>query len=676
MAQLNPQQQQAIKKIDGPLLVLAGAGSGKTRVIIEKIAYLIEHCGYLPQHILAVTFTNKAAKEMKSRLSSRLTQQQNRRLKISTFHTYGLNLLKKYGQKLGLRTNFSLFDSQDSLALIHDIAYQQFQSTKQTAIALQQQISMWKNARLLPNQINEHNTPTDMQQAQSVYEAYQYYLNAYNAVDFDDLILLPTQLFEQFPEIQENCQKQARYILIDEYQDTNESQYQLFKQLVSKRQHFTVVGDDDQSIYTWRGARPENMATLKQHYPTLTVIKLEQNYRSSGMILQATNQLIAQNPHLFEKRLWSDLGQGTPIRVMYTQDEKDEAHQISTDLIAHHVNHQTRYGDYAILVRSNHQIFLLERFFQQYKIPYVLSGGRSFFSKMEIKDILAYCKLLTNPTDDRAFLRVINTPRREIGAKTIQTLTDYAHQRQCSLWQSIDEFGLKHYLAQPTIEKLSHFKQLIHQHQYQFQCCQHPSEQKQQLLSLVQGIDYYQWLVDNSTSIAQANRRFDQIQDLLSWLVESKNTTDQSPLDRLADTINRLLLVDMLDQDDLAEQHDQVHILTVHAAKGLEYPNVYIMGFEEGIFPHQQSIEDACVQEERRLAYVAMTRARYRLTLTLTQTRKRFNEVIKSLPSRFLEELPFECLQTFGKTPTTESQRQATAKTHLAQLKKQFGQST
>ncbi len=667
MHKLNPEQQQAVKYISGPLLVLAGAGSGKTRVITEKIAYLIQTCHYSASSILAVTFTNKTAKEMKTRVLSRLENDNTRGLCISTFHNLGLNLLRKHHAKLGYKANFTLFDEQDSLTLIHEIAYSAFQVTKQVAAEIKHQISLWKNALLTPDQVNLSTKNSNIKQAHEIYIQYQRYLKAYNAVDFDDLIFIPVQLLQTHSEVAEYWSNKLHYVLIDEYQDTNESQYQLMQLLVARRKQFTVVGDDDQSIYAWRGARPENLFALQQDYPTLKVIKLEQNYRSSGRILHAANTLIGNNPHLFNKKLWSVHNYGEPIRVLITKNEEDEAQRIASEIMTHKIKNNTYFKDYAVLIRGNHQSFLLERYFQLYKIPYAISGGSSFFAKTEIKDVLAYFKLLINSNDDCAFLRIINTPRREIGPSTLEKLGQYASRRQIALFDAITEIGLENELKPIALHKLKQFHQFICHYQ---QKIKHPDTLRQSLISLMTDIHYEQWLIDNASSLQQAEKRFKNILDLIDWITE-KPQDDEKEL-YFAEIINRMLLLDIIDRQQEQKQDEKVQILTVHASKGLEYPHVYIMGVEEGLLPHQQSIDDDFIEEERRLAYVAITRAKYTLTLTLTKARKKFGESIVSYPSRFLDELPQDDLSWSGKSESNHQERKDIAKSNLATLKNRF----
>ena len=668
MHMLNPEQRKAMRYIDGPLLVLAGAGSGKTRVIVEKIAYLIDTCGYAPSDILTVTFTNKSAKEMKSRVVKRLQNTRTRNLRISTFHTFGLNLLKKHHELLGYKKNFSLFDESDALSVINEIATQSFQADKQMAKVIKHQISLWKNNLCTPEAIVLQQDDIQQKQCHEVYCQYQKTLKAYNAIDLDDLIAMPVQLLAQYPDIQQYWQQKFRYILVDEYQDTNASQYKLLQLLVSGRRQFTVVGDDDQSIYAWRGAKPQNLSALQQDYPSLKVIKLEQNYRSSGRILHAANTLIDHNPHLFSKKLWSQGQYGDSIRIISTADEDDESQRVASEILSHKLHHNTAFKDYAILIRGNYQAFLLERYFQLYKIPYAISGAASFFSKMEIKDLLAYCKLMFNPEDDAAFLRVINTPRREIGSATLTDLAEYAQKRDIPLFYAIAEICLQSHLQQNAIVKLKKFHDFIRAYQAQISSA-NQSQISAILFNFLDDIKYKNWLKDNASSPQQAEKRFENIAQLIGWI--GNNDDDSEGFD-FAKTINRMLLIEIIEQEEDKKDDNKVQILTIHAAKGLEFNHVYLMGVEEGILPHQQSIDSDDIEEERRLVYVAMTRAKYTLSLTLTKARKKFGEMLTSTPSRFIDELPEDDITWLGRAPKSQKDRQNIAKTNIAALKKRF----
>ena len=417
---LNSQQQQAVEYVSGPCLVLAGAGSGKTRVIINKIAHLIEHCGYLPKQIAAVTFTNKAAREMKERVAHSIGKDKSKGLIVSTFHTLGFDIIKREYQALGFKSNMTLFDEHDQLALLKELTADLLQEDKDLLRELITVISNWKNDLVSPKQAYSLAKDAKYQTFAKCYERYAMQIRAYNALDFDDLIMLPTLLFKQNEEIRTKWQEKIRYLLVDEYQDTNTSQYELIKLLVGERARFTVVGDDDQSIYSWRGARPQNMVRLRDDFPRLQVIKLEQNYRSTYRILHCANILIDNNEHVFDKKLFSNLGEGEKLQVIEAKNEEHEAERIVAELIAHRFSRKTKFKDYAILYRGNHQSRLLEKVLMQNRIPYKISGGTSFFSRAEIKAMMAYLRLVVNQDDDAAFLRIVNTPKREIGTATLQ----------------------------------------------------------------------------------------------------------------------------------------------------------------------------------------------------------------------------------------------------------------
>ncbi|MBV2205961.1 MAG: UvrD-helicase domain-containing protein, partial [Pseudomonas sp.] len=441
MSRLNPRQQEAVNYVGGPMLVLAGAGSGKTSVITRKIAYLIQQCGIRAQCIVAVTFTNKAAREMKERVSSLLRGGEGKGLTVSTFHNLGLNIIRKEYVHLGYKPGFSIFDEGDIKALLSDIMQKEY-AGDDGVDEIKHYIGSWKNDLVTPEEALASARNPKEQTAAVVYTHYQRTLKAYNAVDFDDLIMQPVKLFQDHPEVLEKWRNKVRYMLVDEYQDTNASQYLLVKLLVQQRAHFTVVGDDDQSIYAWRGARPENLMQLKEDFPSLKVVMLEQNYRSTSRILKCANVLISNNPHAFEKQLWSEMGHGDPIRVIRCRNEEAEAERVAMEILTLHLRTQRPYSDFAILYRGNYQAKLIELKLQHHQIPYRLSGGTSFFSRQEVKDLMSYFRLLVNPDDDNAFLRVINVPRREIGSTTLEKLGNYATARKISMYAACDEIGL------------------------------------------------------------------------------------------------------------------------------------------------------------------------------------------------------------------------------------------
>jgi ATP-dependent DNA helicase Rep len=661
---LNAPQRAAVRYLDGPLLVLAGAGSGKTRLITHKIAHLIKECGIAPQHIAAVTFTNKAAREMRARVAALLGNKKPDGLRVSTFHSLGLNILRRETAALGYRPNFSILDSDDSTGLVRDLLRKEFSDDTQVN-AVHWQISNWKNAMIDSEQaVALADGDAVKALAAGLYAQYQRHLKAYNAVDFDDLIFLPVSLFKQRPDILDAWQNRIRYLLVDEYQDTNTGQYQLVRTLTGPRGALTAVGDDDQSIYAWRGAQPENLGLLQQDFPHLKVIKLEQNYRSTGRILKAANHLIANNPHAFEKKLWCELGYGDPIQVIETRSDEHEAEVVVSEILSHKFKHRTDFRDYAILYRGNHQAKLFEKSLREQRIPYYLSGGASFFSHAEVKDLMAYLRLLVNPDDDSAFLRVVNVPRRELGPTTVEKLADYAGGRGISLFAACFELGLKTQLPERAASRLEQFAQWLVDLGDRGQ----RGDPVAAVRDLIAGANYEQWLRDNSKDEKTAERRSANIWELVTWMqrVAEQTTEDKT----LADLVAHMSLMDMLDRDDEDEKADCVHLLTLHAAKGLEFPHVYLAGMEESLLPHRTSIEADDIEEERRLAYVGITRARKTLTFTYAAKRKRGGEMVAREPSRFLAELPADDLHWQGGSREVDPmQKQERGQAHLANLR-------
>ncbi|WP_312341523.1 DNA helicase Rep [Stutzerimonas nitrititolerans] len=643
MSRLNPRQQEAVNYVGGPMLVLAGAGSGKTSVITRKIAYLIQQCGIRAQYIVAVTFTNKAAREMKERVSSLLRGGEGRGLTVSTFHNLGLNIIRKEYAKLGYKPGFSIFDEGDIKALLTDIMQKEY-AGDDGVDEIKGYIGSWKNDLITPEQaLAEARNPKE-QTAAIVYTHYQRTLKAYNAVDFDDLIMQPVKLFQDHPEVLEKWRNRVRYMLVDEYQDTNASQYLLVKLLVQERAHFTVVGDDDQSIYAWRGARPENLMQLKEDFPSLKVVMLEQNYRSTSRILRCANVLIANNPHAFEKQLWSEMGHGDPIRVIRCRNEEAEAERVAMEILTLHLKTQRPYSDFAILYRGNYQAKLIELKLQHHQIPYRLSGGTSFFGRQEVKDLMSYFRLLVNPDDDNAFLRVINVPRREIGSTTLEKLGNYATARKISMYAACDEIGLGELMDSRFTDRLSRFKHYMDN--LRQQCAQH--DPIAALRSMVMDIDYETWVRSQTSSDKAADFRMSNVWFLIDALKNTLERDEEGEM-TIEEAIAKLVLRDMLErQQEEEEGAEGVQMMTLHASKGLEFPYVFIMGVEEEILPHRSSIEADTIEEERRLAYVGITRARQNLAMTFAAKRKQYGEIIECMPSRFLDELPPEDLEWEG----------------------------
>ncbi|NRD75759.1 DNA helicase Rep [Shewanella sp. VB17] len=666
---LNTGQNDAVHYVSGPCLVLAGAGSGKTRVIINKIAYLVQKCGYQARTIAAVTFTNKAAREMKERVAKSMGRQEARGLWISTFHTLGLEIIKREHKVIGLKPGFSLFDDQDSLALLKELTEDEFDGDKDLLKNLMSAISNWKGDLVVPDKALKIAKDKQSQDFAILYQRYAKHLKAYNALDFDDLILIPTLLLRHNKEVRDRWQQRIQYMLVDEYQDTNTSQYELVKLLVGERARFTVVGDDDQSIYSWRGAKPQNLVLLGTDFPKLKLIKLEQNYRSSQRILRAANILIANNPHVYDKTLYSELAYGEPLRVLIAANEGQEAERVIAEMIRHKFMGKTQFGDYAILYRGNHQSRLLERALMTNRIPYKLSGGTSFFGRAEIKDIMAYLRLVVNPDDDNAFLRVVNLPKRGIGPSTLERLGSYANERHISMFEAIFEAELNHHLTPAAMGALYQFGQFVIDTSEKAT----RGDPVDAVKHLIRSINYEDYLYETSTSAKAAEMRMKNISELYRWVTEMLQGDELDEGMTLAEVVTRLTLRDMMERNNEDEGGDQVQLMTLHASKGLEFPYVFIVGTEERILPHQSSIDEGNVEEERRLAYVGITRAQRELWFVLCRERRQFGETMRCEPSRFLMELPQDDLIWENrKQVQSEEQRQHTGKSNIANLRDMF----
>ncbi|MGT2612563.1 DNA helicase Rep [Acinetobacter baumannii] len=648
-SQLNNKQEEAMKYTQGPLLVLAGAGSGKTSVITRKIAYLVQHCRIPAHRITAMTFTNKAAREMKERVTKLLSREEAKGLSVSTFHTFGLNLLRLELKNLPLKANFSILDADDCKRILMDLMHRDNLSgaeSKELIAKAMKKISDWKNDLILPEQAHSTcETPEDVQFAH-LYQLYERNLRAYNAVDFDDLIVMPTRLLQENAEVRDKWQNRVRYLLVDEYQDTNTAQYILVKLLVGVMGQFTAVGDDDQSIYAWRGAKPENMALLKQDFPNLHIIKLEQNYRSTSRILKAANCVIQNNPHIFDKKLWSDKGHGEFIRIITCRNDDDEAERVVKDLLTHKLMNGKNWKDYAVLYRGNFQARVLETQLRQMQIPYKLSGGTSFFARAEIKDVMSYLRLIINPEDDSAFLRIINTPKRAIGPVTLEKLGLFAQENNLSLLGASSDQRLSMVLPKKAETQLHEFADFISTFTRELLEDDEPVPKVRQMMNEAGYIDYIR---EQSATPAQEKSKLDNIENLFSSIQNLINRAEDVDEKNIESVIRKLVLLDMLEQQQEEEDTDKVNLLTLHAAKGLEFPYVYIMGLEEELLPHKNSIAAETIEEERRLMYVGITRARQGLTLTLAEQRKNGGQMKQMTPSRFLDELPQDELEWLGR---------------------------
>lgn len=663
MVRLNSEQSDAVSHLDGPLLVLAGAGSGKTGVITRKIARLLGQPARANSEVMAVTFTNKAAREMRDRVHALVGGRMVRPPWISTFHSLGLRLLQQESRTVGLKPGFSIFDTGDGRTLLRELTRQETGVGDVEVQHLQQRISALKSELISPAAALSAADDEDALRAARLYADYERHLRAYNAVDFDDLIALPVRLLGEDSVLCERWQNRVQHLLVDEYQDTNAAQYQMLKWLVGPMAHFTVVGDDDQSIYAWRGARPENLQRLQEDFPRLRVIKLEQNYRSTGYILKAANTLIAQNEHLFEKRLWSRLGDGERLRILACEDADDEVRRVVGELLQHRLRNRTRYGDYAILYRSNHQARPFERALREHQVPYRITGGSSFFEAAEVRDLLAYLRLLKNPDDDAAFLRIVNVPRREIGAGTLEKLAGYAQSRRVSLLTAAGEFGLLQRLPERAAERLRTFAEWM----TRMQRVAHEEDAPTCLKRLLEGIDYLSWLAESEKNSRAVEKRQKNVRELVDWFARLQTRwEEEATLERL---LAHISLVGMLDRQDEADA-DEVQLLTLHSAKGLEFDHVYLVGMEEELLPHRNSLDAGTLEEERRLAYVGITRARRTLALTYAARRRIGGEDTDREPSRFLSELPSEVLD--WERPSADGDpaaRQARGRAHLEALR-------
>ncbi len=670
---LNTPQREAVQYMDGPCLVLAGAGSGKTRVITQKIAFLIESCGYEAKHIAALTFTNKAALEMRERIAKLLKEPKAaKQLTVSTFHSLGVHILRREAASLGLKDRFSIMDSDDCFSIVQDLS-----ATTDKAVIrrMQNAMSLWKNTLQTPEQALQHAQDEEQAQAARVYRNYVATLSSYQAVDFDDLIRLPVELFRQDESARERWQRKLRYLLLDEYQDTNTCQYELVKLLVTglgKKPMFTAVGDDDQAIYAWRGATVENLKTLQTDFSDLKLIKLEQNYRSSTRILQAANAVIANNPKLFEKALWSEHGLGDPVKVMAMEDEEAEADQVVIMLSAHKFERRAKFSDYAILYRGNHQARVFEKALRRERIPYVMSGGQSFFDRAEIKDIISYLRLVANGDDDPAFIRAVTTPKRGIGQVTLEALGSFAGQWQCSLFEAVVKGGIEAKLTDRQLGPLREFCDFINQLEARASrvgAAGSGENAAAVLDDMMKEINYEAYLYDTFDDV-QAQNKWQNVLDFTGWLKEKgtggREGTD--PEKSLLELTQMVALMSMLEGRD--EEPDAVRLSTLHAAKGLEFGHVFMVGVEEGILPHKGDPDAPAdsiatrIEEERRLMYVGITRAQRTLHLSWCKKRKRARDSVPCEVSRFVKEM---CLDQDEASPAEIDAQ--TPQNRLANLK-------
>ena len=640
--QLNPRQKEALLHVSGPLLVLAGAGSGKTSVITQKIAHLINECNIPAERITAMTFTNKAAREMKGRVQKLLPSEKTRGLSISTFHHFGLQFLRYELLHTPLKGNFSIMDSDDSKRLLAELMVRDNLSGAERGDLLSLAIKMisdWKNDLIEPKDASQTIDKQEDLIFAHLYELYERHLRAYNAVDFDDLIVLPVKILRENAQVRQKWQNRIRYLLVDEYQDTNTAQYELVKLLTGVQARFTVVGDDDQSIYAWRGAKPENMQLLKQDFPHLTVVKLEQNYRSTNRILSAANSVITNNEHIFEKQLWSDKGHGEKIRVLTCTDDTSEAQRVAKEILTHRIRRSGTWEQYAVLYRSNFQARALEAELRSLQIPYKLSGGTSFFARTEIKDVMSYLRIILNPDDDTAFLRIINTPKRGIGSASLEKLGLFAQEYSISLLSACSHAGLKNALGAKAANTLQDFSEFVERFTRDLYENTDPIPLIRQMIEETGYLDY---IKGDSKTPQQEKNRLDNIESLYSSINSMINRAEDDDEKTIDAVIRKLVLLDMLEQQQEEANTNKVNLMTLHAAKGLEFDYVYIIGVEEDILPHRNSLDDDGIEEERRLMYVGITRAKHELTLMVAKKRRSGKDFRQTTPSRFLDELPSE----------------------------------
>ncbi|PSD26380.1 ATP-dependent DNA helicase Rep [Stenotrophomonas maltophilia] len=624
-----------------PCWCSAGAGSGKTRVIVEKIAHLIGSGRYPARRIAAITFTNKSAKEMRERVAKRLREQDADEVTICTFHALGLKFLQIEHAAVGLKRGFSIFDADDAAAQIKDLMH----GAKPDDIEdMKNLVSRAKNAGLSPEQAMAAARSNREKEAASVYERYQLRLTAFNAVDFDDLIRLPVQILEENPEIALAWRERIGYLLVDECQDTNDAQYRLLKQLAGEKGNFTCVGDDDQSIYAWRGANPENLQQMGRDYPTLEIIKLEQNYRCSNRVLRAANALIANNPHEHLKKLWSDQADGERIRVWECRNSEHEAEKVAAEIAFVAQSRNVPWSDFCILFRGNFQSRPLEKAMQLLRIPYHLTGGTMFLERQEVKDTLAWLRLLVNPDDDTAFMRAVQSPKRDVGAGTLARLAELAQEKDIPMAHAAESIGALQQLPPRAANSLARFTDILRDLRAQMR--QVSSGDMIRKVAKESGL--LSELRQQAKEEASYQRRANNIEELAQWFEGGPRGATA------ADLAGQLALLSRSDKD---EGGNQVRMMTMHASKGLEFPYVFIVGCEDGVLPHQVSLDEGNLQEERRLLYVGITRAKIQLWMSYSKLTRKFGEHVRLKPSRFFDEIPAEEIQRDGADPVADAAR-------------------
>ena len=647
-AGLNSAQLEAVNHVHGPSLVLAGAGSGKTRVITHKIAHLING-GMSANRIAAITFTNKAAAEMRER-AKQLAGRGAAEVLICTFHALGVRLLRQQGTYIGLKEQFSILDTDDVTKIMKDCGGA---TDNATARQWQWAISAWKNQGLNAAQALAAASNEDERSSAVIMGRYEERLIAYQSVDFDDLISLPLKLLTEHDAVRQHWQQQLSHVLVDEYQDTNATQYELLKLLVGPRGRLTAVGDDDQSIYGWRGATLDNLKKLPVDYPELKVITLEQNYRSTSAILKAANNVIGPNPKLFPKTLWSDLGEGEPVRVVACDNEDHEAERVVARIQSLRTTSAHKaFKDFTVLYRANHQARVFEKAFRKAQIPYKVSGGQSFFDRAEIKDLCAWLRLLVNNDDDPAFLRAITTPKRGIGHTTLTQLGSFATSHKFSLFEALFANSIGSALSVRAVGSLHEFGRYVNDMEYRARRIQGAEDAKAFMLSWLSDMGYQQHLMDGEDSEKLAAARWTNVMDFVDWMSkrcggtidDTAGVTMESEKKTLLEVIQTIALLSTISERE--QDQDVVTLSTLHAAKGLEWPHVVLAGVNEGLLPFKTDDDSLTpealaqrLEEERRLMYVGITRAQRTLAVSWLMRRKKGREMIAGKVSRFVPEM-------------------------------------
>jgi ATP-dependent DNA helicase Rep/DNA helicase-2/ATP-dependent DNA helicase PcrA len=663
---LNEPQRQAVQHTEGPLLILAGAGSGKTRVITFRLAHLLLHKHIASQNLLAVTFTNKAANEMKDRLRQ-LAGAAAQKVTVSTFHALGVRLLREQAEAAGYRKNFVIYDQTDQLALVREIVKERaLDFAEHNTFELLGRISSSKNRGESPQKFAGLNQPEEMLFG-DLYEHYVQRTRGCNAVDFDDILLLATELLEKHQDLRRHYQQRYRYVMVDEYQDTNPLQYRLITLLLGPQKNLCVVGDDDQAIYSWRGADPEMILAFEQHFPGARVIKLEQNYRSHALLLDAANAVIRHNQRRKEKMLWSTRREGRRLGVITAENENEEAERIMSDLLARKMKTpEIRFSDFAVLVRTNFQMRPLEEAARNANIPYQLIGGTSFYEKPEIRNLIAYLKIMRNPDDELNLKRALQFPKRGLGSATLLKLHEHGRRSHQTLMRAFHDAAQLEDMRPATLHAISEFTALIEKYRTRFRHASISTTAEE----LVKDIGYVKALEEATPEPRSREAKVINVREFLGSIKRFEQNSEDHSLD---DFLDRISLVS--DSDYVNEKADRAIFLTMHSAKGLEFPYVYIYGMNDGQFPSQRALESGTIEEERRLCYVALTRAQKELTVSFSTRRTRYKEVLEVQPSRFLLEIPAELLErplSSQETPEQSAQREAEEREDVVAMLRQL----